>query len=163
MPLIEEQKDGARLVIVHQDEYPYAEVRVQMHGERRVGVHLKNLIRTPEYVINIARYDPGMIIERHGHMSSHVIYVIDGFVDVGGHDAHAGSMILLEQGAEFGPLIAGPQGSYLFEVYLGDAQPVPADPDGFLRLLASSGVELLPHPVFEEGPGLPTNVKRGKH
>ena len=59
MPMIEEQEGGARLVIVHQDEYPYSEVRSQNHGDRRVGVHLKNLLRTPEYVINIAIYDPG--------------------------------------------------------------------------------------------------------
>ena len=152
MPMIEEQEGGARLVIVHQDEYPYSEVRSQNHGDRRVGVHLKNLLRTPEYVINIAIYDPGMVLERHGHASSHVIYVVEGFVDVGGHDAPAGSVILLEHGAKFGPLIAGPEGSLLFEVYLGDSQPVPADPEGFLKLLESMGITPLPHPVYEYPP-----------
>lgn len=149
MPMIEEQEGGARLVIVHQDEYPYSEVRSQNHGDRRVGVHLKNLLRTPEYVINIAIYDPGMVLERHGHASSHVIYVIEGFVDVGGHEAPAGSVILLEHGAKFGPLIAGPEGSLLFEVYLGDSQPMPADPEGFLKLLESMGIDPLPHPEYE--------------
>ena len=61
-------------------------------------------------------------------------------------------MVLLEHGAKFGPLIAGPEGSLLFEVYLGDSQPVPADPEGFLKLLESMGIEPLPHPVYEYPP-----------
>ena len=149
MPIVEEQKHGARLMIVPQDEIAFTKVRTQMHGDRRAAAHVKNLVRTPEYVIIVARYDPGVVLERHGHMSSHVIYVIEGFVDVGGHDAPAGTMILLERGAMFGPLIAGPEGSLLFEAYLGNSQPVPADPEGFLKLLASKGITPLPNPVLD--------------
>jgi hypothetical protein len=49
-------------------------------------------------------------------------------------------LVVLEQGAVFGPLVAGPAGTELLEFYAGDPRPVPADPDGFAKLLEERGI-----------------------
>ena len=46
-----------------------------------------------------------------------------------------GTNIVLEKGAEFGPLEAGPEGALLLEIMMGDPRAVPADPEGFAALL----------------------------
>ena len=93
----------------------------------------------PQYLSLYAEYDPGMVIERHGHSSDHVIFVTRGSVAVGDVDWSPGMMVLLEQGAIFGPLVAGPEGTELLEFYTGNPGPVSADPDGFQALLAERG------------------------
>ena len=91
-----------------------------------------------------------MIIERHGHRSDHLVYVLEGSVDIGGRHCPSGTLIVLEEGAAFGPLVAdGDEGCIMFETWLDDPLPVPADEDGFRSLLAEHGVERLPHPSFD--------------
>ena len=34
----------------------------------------------PPYLSLLGRYDPGMIVRRHGHRSPHVVYVIEGSI-----------------------------------------------------------------------------------
>ena len=63
-----------------------------------------------------ARYDPGMLVERHGHRSDHVVYVLDGEITVGEVVAKPGTNIVLEEGAVFGPIEAGPQGALLWRM-----------------------------------------------
>jgi hypothetical protein len=106
------------------------------------------------------------VLERHGHASDHWIYIIEGHLDVGDHACPPGSLIVLEQGAEFGPLVAGPEGTLLLESYAGDPTPRPdADKDGYLALLASKGIERLPNPPFDAPAHLthPERFGRGDH
>ena len=54
--------------------------------------------------------------------------------------------ITLEQGASFGPSIAGPQGVLIYEISFGDPRSWAADPEEFDKLLAERGVVKLPNP-----------------
>jgi hypothetical protein len=54
--------------------------------------------------------------------------------------------ITLYEGTPYGPLIAGPEGVELFEVFMGDPTVWYADPEGYDKLLAESGVKSLPPP-----------------
>src|SRR5947209_6871847 len=68
----------------------------------------------PPYLSLSARYDPGMIVRRHGHLSPHVVLVLDGELWVGERRCPAGTHVELPPGAAFGPLRAGPEGATLF-------------------------------------------------
>jgi hypothetical protein len=147
--------DGPRLAFVHLDEVPWTEVIAQQHGEQRVSVHEKFLEWTPHRMVVLGRYGPGLVIERHGHASDNLVYVLEGHLDVGGHPCPAGTLITLERGAVFGPLIAGPEGCLLFETWGDDVTPVPADKEGYARVLAERGITRLPNPRFERPPSAP--------
>jgi len=129
---------------VHIDDVPYQEVRAQLHGERRVGVHLKFLEMSPTRTVIYTKYDPGNLLEEHGHSSDHVLYILAGSLKVGETECRPGTMVLLPHGAFFGPLEAGPEGTELLEFYTGDVTAVPADPDAYERLLAERGIVRVP-------------------
>ena len=61
-----------------------------------------------------------------------------------------------EEGAAFGPLVAdATQGCLLFETWLDDVTPVPADKEGYYALLESNGIVRLPNPSFVPPPSAP--------
>ncbi len=140
------------LKITHIDDAEWQEVKAQQHGDRRVSVWEKYLEWTPELLVLYARYDPGMLTERHGHLSDHIVYVLDGEITVGEVICRAGTNIVLEKGAVFGPIEAGPAGALLLEIMMGDPRAAPADPLGFAALLAARGITTLPNPPFEAPP-----------
>lgn len=137
-----------RLAFVHADDVPWTEVRVQLHGDRRVSVHEKFLEWTSRSMVVLGRYDPHVVIERHGHASDHLVWVLEGELVVGDRRCPPGTLIVLELGASFGPLVAGPDGALLFEVWMGDPRPVPANPEEYDALLAAKGIVRLPNPTF---------------
>ncbi len=140
------------LRIRHLDDVEWQEVKAQQHGDRRVSIWEKYLEWTPELMVLYARYDAGMLTERHGHMSDHIVYVLDGEITVGDVRCAKGTNIVLERGAVFGPIEAGPDGALLLEVMMGDPRAVPADSDGFAALLAARGITPLPNPPFTAPP-----------
>jgi hypothetical protein len=103
----------------------------------------------PQYLSLYARYDPGMIVRRHGHFSPHVVFVLDGELQVGDRPCPAGTHVELPFGAAFGPLRAGDEGCTLFEVMLGDPRSWGDQPETLDRLRAEHGVEALPDPELE--------------
>ena len=107
----------------------------------------------PLYLSLYARWDPGVVQRRHGHLSPHVVMVLEGEIDCGGRRCPAGTHIELPQGAAFGPFEAGPEGAVLFEVMMGDPRGWGDDPASFERLLALRGAEALPDP--------PSSCRRG--
>jgi hypothetical protein len=133
----------------HMDELKWQEVRAQRQGEQRASVREKWLEFTPEILTLYARWDPGMVVHRHGHNSDHLVFVLAGEMTCGEVRCTKGMHIWLPKGAALGPLIAGPQGVELFEVMLGDPRSWPADPAGFARLLAERGIEQLPNPPID--------------
>ena len=137
---IRETPDGPALRFVHVDEVPAQEVVAQLHGTRRVGVHLKFLEWTKDRMVAFTYYDPGLILERHTHGSDALIFIIEGDVTVGDHPCPAGTLIVLEKGAAFGPLVAGPKGCTFLECYGDDVRPVPVDKDTYFDLLAELGI-----------------------
>src|SRR5262249_37178205 len=121
----------AELTFRHIDDFEPDEARAQLHGERRAAAKVRRPERGPGRTVLYTEYDPGLPLEAHGHRSDQVIFVIDGFLQVGETPCPPGTMVLLEHGATFGPLVAGPDGTTLLEFYAGNPNPVPADPEGY--------------------------------
>jgi predicted enzyme related to lactoylglutathione lyase len=134
----------AELIFRHIDDFEPDEARAQLHGDRRAAAKVRRLERGPGRTVLYTEYDPGLTLEEHGHRSDHVIFVIDGFLHVGETPCPPGTMVLLEHGATFGPLVAGPDGTTLLEFYAGNPNPVPADPEGYQVLLADRGITVVP-------------------
>ena len=103
----------------------------------------------PPYLSLYARYDPGMIVRRHGHHSPHVVYVTEGSIQCGDRLCPAGTHIELPEGAAFGPFRAGPEGVTMFEVMLGDPRSWGDQPELVDALRAEHGVEPLPDPEID--------------
>jgi hypothetical protein len=133
----------------HADELQWQEVRAQRHGQRRASVREKWLEFTPQILTLYARWDPGVVVHRHGHNSDHLVFVLAGEMSCGEVRCSKGMHIWLPKGAALGPLIAGPEGVELFEVMLGDPRSWPDDPAGFAKLLAERGIEALPNPPID--------------
>lgn len=146
-----------RLTFVDADDVPYTEVVAQMHGDRRASVHIKFLEWTPDRFVAYTRYDPGLVLERHGHSSDHLLFVLEGELTVGDRVCGPNTLVVLEHGAAFGPLVAGPDGCTFLEHYTGDVTPVPVDKEGYRALLAARGVVRLPNLDFERPPGAPSS------
>jgi hypothetical protein len=139
---------GLEPIFRHLDDVPWQQVRTQMHpeGQRSVWEKWLSFHRDPPYLSLYARYDPGMVVRRHGHYSNHVVFVLRGEILCGDVPCPTGTHIELPLGAAFGPLIAGPAGADLFEVMMGDPRSWGADEAGFERLLRERGIEKLPDP-----------------
>jgi len=103
----------------------------------------------PQYLSLYAKWDPGMIIRRHGHYSPHVIFVIEGEMWCGDRHCPAGTHVELPFGAAFGPFVAGPNGTVLFEVMMGDPRSWGDDAEIFRKTLARHGAEILPDPPID--------------
>ena len=69
--MTDKPEEAPRLAFVHVDEGPWREVIAQMHGSKRVSVHEKFLEWTAKQMVVLGRYDPHVVIERHGHKSNH--------------------------------------------------------------------------------------------
>ncbi len=103
----------------------------------------------PQYLSLYAKWDPGVVVRRHGHYSPHVLFVIEGDMWCGERHCPAGTHIELPLGAAFGPFVAGEDGTLLFEVMMGDPRSWGDDPEAFARALAARGAEALPDPDIE--------------
>ena len=129
----------------HLDDLPWQEVRRQQHGDHTASVWEK----WPEfdrYLTVYARYDPGMIVQPHGHNSDHVVFVIEGDIMCGETYCPAGTHIALDQGDVFGPFLAGPWVRALRD-HDGRPAVVPGDHEEYQKFLADQGVVPLPNPA----------------
>ena len=90
-----------------------------------------------------------MIVRRHGHFSPHIVFVLEGDVRCGEVHCPAGSHIELPLGAAFGPFVAGPQGTVMYEVMMGDPRSWGEEPEVFQAALAERGVTPLPDPPLD--------------
>ena len=131
---------------VHLDDLKYQEVRRQRHGDHDASVREKWLDFSPEFLSLYAKWDPGMIVQPHGHNSNHVVFVLEGEMTCGEVRCVKGTHIALDQGDTFGPFVAGPEGCTLFEVMMGDPRSFPADEDGWKQLLSERGATQAPNP-----------------
>ncbi|MFL6239395.1 MAG: cupin domain-containing protein [Actinomycetes bacterium] len=134
------------------DDVPWQQVKAQRNADGSVSSVWEKWLAfsaDPPYLSLYARYDPGMIVRRHGHNSPHVLFVLDGEVVIGDRPCPAGTHVELPNGAAFGPIRAGADGALLFEVMLGDPRSWGDAPDTFDRALAEHGVEPLPDPPLQ--------------
>src|SRR5262245_18873988 len=92
------------------DEIPWIPVRSQRNAdgsESHVWERWVAFSTVPLYLALFARWDPGMIVRRHGHHSPHTLTVLVGLMTCGGVDCPPGTHIELPPGAQFGPFVAG--------------------------------------------------------
>jgi hypothetical protein len=108
----------------------------------------------PAYLSLYAKYDPGMIVRRHGHFSPHVLFVIAGELWIGERRCPAGTHVELPFGAAFGPLRAGDAGATLFEVMMGDPRSWGDEPASLDQARADHGVTPLPDVPLDYPPWL---------
>ena len=138
-------------------DVPWQQVRAGATGGRLRRLCLgevAGLLRRSALSVAVRAMDPGVIQRRHGHLSPHVVMVLDGEIMCGDRRCPAGTHIELPQGAAFGPFEAGPEGATLFEVMMGDPRGWGDDPASFERLLEQRGAEPLPDPPIELPPWL---------
>jgi hypothetical protein len=146
---------GSSPRFVHLDDVPEQEVRRQRHGARTASVYERWLDLNDRFLALYARWDPGMLVQPHGHNSDHVVFVLEGEMTCGDVRCVPGTHISLDQGDTFGPVIAGSDGVVLFEVMMGDPRSFPANQDAWQQLLDEKGVELLPNPPIDLPDWLP--------
>lgn len=108
----------------------------------------------PMYLSLYARWDPGMIVRRHGHNSPHVVQVLRGELWCEDRRLTPGAHIELPRGAAFGPFRAGDVGCELFEVMMGDPRSWGDRPETYEALCAIHGVTPLPDPPVDLPPGM---------
>src|SRR3954471_5775413 len=135
--------------ITHLDDVRWQEVRRQQHGDRTASVHERWLDFSERYLSLYARWDPGMIVQPHGHNSDHVVFVLEGEMTCGDVACPAGTHIALDQGDTFGPFVAGPDGVVLFEIMMGDPRSFPEALDAYERFLSDRGVVQPPNPPID--------------
>jgi hypothetical protein len=145
---------GAAPVFRHLDDpdVPWQAVKSQRTADgREAHVWEKWLAFSPDpqYLSLYARYDPGMVVRRHGHFSPHLVFVLEGDAMFGDRHCPVGTHIELPFGAAFGPVVAGPNGVVMFEVMLGDPRSWGDRPEEFDRALAAAGAVALPDPPLE--------------
>ena len=151
--------DGLEPTFRHLDdpEVPWQAVKAQRNADGSVAHVWEKWLAfspDPQYLTIYARYDPGMVVRRHGHFSPHVVFVLAGAIWCGERHCPEGTHIELPQGAAFGPLVAGPDGATLFEVMLGDPRSWGDDPAVYQRALVERGVTPLPDPPLAFPPWL---------
>lgn len=151
---------GLEHTIVHpggENDVPWIPVRSQRNAdgsESHVWERWVAFSTEPLYLALFARWDPGMIVRRHGHYSHHVLTVLSGEFTCGDELCRPGSHIELPLGAAFGPFVAGPEGAELYEVMMGDPRSWSDEPEIMQETLAKHGVTQLPDPPIELPAGL---------
>ena len=139
---------------VHADDVKWQHVRTQRHpdGETRsVREQWFAIGREPQYLSMLGRWDPGMIVHRHGHLSHQVVFVLSGGMWCGERWCPAGTHIELPVGAAFGPIVAGDEGATFLELTDGDFRSWGDRPELYEQALAERGVTPLPDPPIDLG------------
>src|SRR5215469_520929 len=148
------RRDGVEPTFRHLDDadVPWQAIKAQRNADGSVAHVWEKWLSfspDPQYLTLYARYDPGMVVRRHGHYSPHVVFVLEGEVSFGDRRCPAGTHVELPLGAAFGPIVAGPAGAVLFEVMMGDPRSWGDDLGAFEAELEDQGVEALPDPPLE--------------
>lgn len=132
--------------ITHVDDVATHEVlRIEYQDGHVASVWERFLEMTPRYFSFHNQWEPGALAPRHGHHGDHVVYVLDGDIQVGDVHCTKGSHIYLQYGDTFGPWIAGPNGAELLGIiYNGDGRGHFADEHmaDFQKMLEERGARM---------------------
>jgi len=142
-------KDEPGVRFYHVNDVPWKEAIPQMHGERRVAAHLKILEWNKDRMVSYTKYDPGLILRRHGHKSDSHIFIIEGDVTIGGRPCPTGTLIVLDKDTFFGPLVAGPNGCVFLESYGTDIGSIHESDEEYEQLLSKNGVQQVEFKNFD--------------
>lgn len=136
------------LLIRHVDDLEWHEVRVMLVDGKRSVVKNRFVDFGEHRTICHTWYDPGIALARHSHFSEELIYVLEGGFWIDEVWCPEGTVIVLEPGTYFGPLIAGPEGAYLLEAFPGIGVRAGQDRTGWEERAKALKVEPLPDPPF---------------
>ncbi len=137
-----------RLRVGNIHELPWLRTREQQNGDGTRSAVQNRIVASEPMFVAYTRYEPGMMLARHAHQADEVIFILEGEVQVGEQLWTEGTVAILEEGALFGPLVAGPNGALLFEVFNGRPERAGQDRSGWDDLKAARGVTELPIPDF---------------
>lgn len=140
------------LLIRHIDDLEWHEVRVMLVDGKRSVVKNRFVDFGEHRTICHTWYDPGIALARHSHFNEELIYVLEGGFWIDDVWCPEGTVIVLEPGTYFGPLIAGPEGAYLLEAFPGIGVRAGQDRTGWEERAAALKVEPLPDPPFAPPP-----------
>src|ERR1700752_3465425 len=148
------RREGLEPTFRHLDDadVPWKAVKAQRNADGSVAHVWEKWLAfspDPQYLTIYARYDPGMVVGRHGHFSPPVVFVLEGGASFGGRRCPAGTHVELPLGAAFGPIVAGPDGAVMLEVMMGDPRSWGDDPAAFEAALAARGPQGRPPPPLE--------------
>jgi hypothetical protein len=130
----------------HLEEMEWADILAQDHSGTRKVVQEKWLRYEPRGMVFAGKWDPGMVVAKHGHMCPNTIYVLQGSMDSDGVECTRGMNIMLDIGTPYGPNITGPDGVIVYEVMGGNPTVWYADPEGFAALKRERGIKQLANP-----------------
>ena len=65
----------------------------------------------------VVHYDPGSRVEPHYHQADYCSIVVQGSITVTRREHGVGSMRVVKAGTAYGPLIAGPEGCTVIDVF----------------------------------------------
>jgi pimeloyl-ACP methyl ester carboxylesterase len=136
------------LLIKHIDDLPWHEVRIMLVDGVRSVVKNRFVDFGEHRTICHTWYDPGIALATHSHFSEELIYILSGGIHIGEVWCPEGTVIVLEPGTYFGPLVAGPEGAYLLEAFRGVGIRSGQDRTGWDEVAAKLKVEPLPDPPF---------------
>ena len=111
-----------RLAFRSLDEEPWREVKAQMHGDKRVSIWEKYLEWTEERLVLYAKYDPNIVVERHSHMSDHVVFVIEGAISDEFGRVTAGNVGYRPDGCVH--TVSAPNGATVLAILTGGVEPL---------------------------------------
>ena len=154
LPPASPTRDGAEPVFRHLDDadVPWQPVKSQRNADGSTAHVWEKWLAfspDPQYLTIYARYDPGMIVRRHGHFSPHVVFVLEGEADLRGphlprrHPHRAAARCRVRSRGRRS------RGRRMFEVMMGDPRSWGDRPETFDAALAAQGAERLPDPPLE--------------
>jgi hypothetical protein len=68
-------------------------------------------------LLMFVRYAPGIVVKPHSHGSDYSSMVLQGEVKITGRSHAVGSIRLVSAGTVYGPLVAGPEGTTLLDIF----------------------------------------------
>ncbi len=131
---------GPRLRVGNVHELPWLRTREQQNADGSRSAVLNRIVASEPMFVSYTRYEPGMMLARHSHRADEVIFILEGEVRVGEQLWTEGTVAILEEGAFFGPLVAGPKGALLFEVFNGRPERAGRDRGGWDALKTARGL-----------------------
>jgi len=139
--------DGVEATFWHVDDIDWTPVQAQRNADGSTSVvREKWPIMRPDRLSAYVRYEPGMVVRRHGHRSNHIVFVLDGGGWIAGAWCTAGTHVHVPLGAMFGPLVAGPDGVTCWELSFGEFGGWSDETQSYEREIAARGVTPLPDP-----------------
>ncbi|GIX30849.1 MAG: hypothetical protein KatS3mg124_1321 [Porticoccaceae bacterium] len=77
-------------------------------------------------LILVVHYEPGCVVDAHYHGADYCSIVVEGSLKVAGVEHRVGSMRFVRAGTVYGPLVAGPEGATVIDVFAVGSDPLRA-------------------------------------